>query len=302
MCCRRISVSGLMAGVRCAATGGRHFAWSWKDLEAGVRPDLSAEADGWVLSLVPTQLQRLMGSAAALEWLRGFRVIFVGGGPAWEELTEAAARARLPVSLCYGMTETAAMVTAVHPEDFFAGDRSSGGVMPHAQVTIVDDATGASMPKGETGLVRIEGANLFHGYFSASGTTENSGGVFVTEDLGIFDAQGHLRILGRRDAVIITGGKKVFPAEVEAALRASGQFSDVAVLGLADAEWGQRVVAFYPAGGAAFEMGRVEKALEGIAPYKRPKQFKAVAAWPRNEQGKVSREALRRVTAMTNDQ
>ncbi len=286
-------VSGLMARVRCAATGGRHVGWSWKELEAGVRPELTAEADGWVLSLVPTQLQRLMGSAAAIEWLRSFRVIFLGGGPAWAELTEAAAKAGLRVSLCYGMTETAAMVTALRPEAFATGVRSCGTVMPHARVEIVDDVTGTVLPAGETGLVRIGGESLFLGYVAARAM--EGARVFVTEDLGRLDAAGRLEVIGRRDAVIITGGKKVFPAEVEAVLRASGEFTDVSVIGVADAEWGQRVVAFYPADGKAPEMRRVEAALEAIAGYKRPKAFVAVAVWPRNEQGKVSRDALRRI-------
>jgi O-succinylbenzoic acid--CoA ligase len=296
-------VSGLMARVRCAATGGRHVAWGWKELEAGGRPELKVEADGWVLSLVPTQLQRLMGSAEALEWLRSFRVIFVGGGPAWAKLTEEAARARLPVSLCYGMTETAAMVAALRPEEFFAGERSCGAVMPHARVAIVDDVSGAELAAGETGSVRIAGGSLFRGYFPEKAgkgdlarSDEDAARVFVTEDLGRMDAAGRLHIVGRRDAVIITGGKKVFPAEVEAVLRASGEFNDVAVIGAADTAWGQRVVACYPAGGAGPDMRRVESALESIAAYKRPKQFVAVAVWPRNEQGKVSRDALRRVS------
>ncbi|ATC65374.1 o-succinylbenzoate--CoA ligase [Nibricoccus aquaticus] len=291
-------VSGLMARVRCAVTGGRHVSWSWKELEAGVRPELAAVADGWVLSVVPTQLQRLMGSVAAVEWLRGFRVIFVGGGPAWAELTEEAAKAGLPVSLCYGMTETAAMMAALRPEEFAAGGRSCGAVMPHARVEIVDDATGEEVAAGETGLVRIGGGSLLRGYFpeQPGGVSGEDGArVFVTEDLGRMDERGQLHVIGRRDAVIITGGKKVFPAEVEAVLRASGEFADVAVIGAADTEWGQRVVAFYPAGRKALDMQRVEAALESIAGYKRPKAFVAVAAWPRNEQGKVNREALRRI-------
>jgi o-succinylbenzoate---CoA ligase len=294
-------VSGLMARVRCAATGGRHVAWSWKELEAGGRPELAAETDGWVLSLVPTQLQRLMGSLAALEWLRGFRVIFVGGGPAWAELTEEAAKAGLPVSLCYGMSETAAMVAALRPEEFAAGERSCGAVMPHARVEIVDDATGVVLPAGETGLVRIAGESLFRGYVSttaagwgAGKSANEAGRFFVTEDLGRLDAAGRLQVIGRRDAVIITGGKKVFPAEVEAVLRASGEFADVVVIGATDTQWGQRVVAFYPAGGTAPEMSRVEAALESVAGYKRPKQFVALAEWPRNAQGKVNRGALAR--------
>jgi len=268
-------VSGLMARVRCAATGGEYLAADWKSLEAGRRPALAKV--GWVISLVPTQLQRLMQSPDTVTWLRGFKVIFVGGGPVWSELADAAAAAGLPVSLSYGMTETAAMVTALRPSDFLAGDRSSGPALPHARVAL----------DGE-GVVTITGESVFRGYFPGNDATRE----FVTEDLGRIDERGHLHVLGRRDAVIITGGKKVQPAEVEAALRASGEFSDVAVVGVPDPEWGQEVVACHPAGGKEPDPARAAAAVEGLAAYKRPKRYVAVADWSRNAQGKLNRAAL----------
>lgn len=268
-------VSGLMARVRCAATGGEYLAAEWKRIEAGRRPVLAAE--NWVISLVPTQLQRLLLSPDAVVWLRGFRVIFVGGGPVWPELADAAARAELPVSLSYGMTETAAMVTALRPAEFLAGDRSSGAALPHARIAI----------DGE-GVIRITGESVFRGYFPG----ESAAREFITEDLGQLDERGRLHVLGRRDAVIITGGKKVQPAEVEAALRASGEFTDVGVVGLPDPEWGQTVVACYPAGGKEPDPARLTAALAGLTAFKRPKRYVAVAEWSRNAQGKLNRAAL----------
>ena len=268
-------VSGLMARVRCAATGGEYLAADWKAIESGRRPVLTKA--GWVISLVPTQLQRLMQSPDAVAWLRGFRVVFVGGGPVWSELADAAAAAELPVSLSYGMTETAAMVTALRPAEFLAGDRSSGPALPHARVAL----------NGE-GVVTIAGESVFHGYFPG----ESAGREFVTADLGRLDDRGQLHVLGRRDAVIITGGKKVQPAEVEAALRATREFSDVAVVGVPDAEWGQAVVACYPAGGNEPDLTKMPAAMEGLAAFKRPKRFVAVAEWSRNAQGKLNRTAL----------
>ena len=270
-------VSGLMAWMRCALTGGRFLPWDWKQLEAGALPALP-EGGEWFLSLVPTQLQRLLLQPVAVDRLRRFRAIFLGGGPAWPELLEAAAAARLPLSLSYGMTETAAMIAAQRPEEFLAGERNCGAVMPHAQVEISAE-----------GLVRIGGDSLFHGYFPAWREPQ----PFTTEDLGHFDAAGHLHIAGRRDAVIITGGKKVTPDEVEAALRATGQFADVAVVGLSDAEWGQIVVACHPAGQAAPDLPAIaEKLNRDLAAYKRPKRYLAVDPWPRNAQGKIDRAAL----------
>src|ERR1019366_3800728 len=247
--------SGLMARVRCAATGGEHVTWDWKRLEAGETP--TVVGGDWVLSLVPTQLQRLLGSRRAVSWLREFEIIFLGGGPVWPELAEAAARAQLRVALSYGMTETAAMVAAQRPEEFQAGERSCGSALPHAQVSV--DAEGA---------VRVAGESVFHGYWPEWREERQ----FQTEDLGRIDEHGHLHILGRRDAVIITGGKKVQPAEVEAALRASGEFADVAVVGVPDAEWGEAVVACYPPGEPRPNLARAVAALAG---HLRPKRFVA---------------------------
>ena len=270
-------VSGLMARVRCMATGGRHLAWDWKRLEAGEIPSIG-EGE-WVLSLVPTQLQRLVQSPAMVAWLRRLKIIFVGGGPVWPELADAAVAAELRVSLSYGMTETAAMVAALRPEEFLAGVRSSGAVMPHARVTI-DPAED---------VVAIEGESVFRGYWPEFRETR----TFVTEDLARIDTRGHLHILGRRDAMIITGGKKVHPGDVEAGLRASGEFADVAVIGVPDREWGEVVVALFPRSGK--REPDFARAVALLAPHQRPKRFVAVDDWSRNAQGKVSRVALREV-------
>lgn len=268
-------VSGLLARVRAAATGGEHLPWDWKRLAAGERPRLRACPEGWVISLVPTQLQRLLQERAAIDWLREFRVIFLGGGPLWAELAEAAAEARLPLAPSYGMTETAAMVTALRPEEFLAGERSCGSALPHARIAITAE-----------GGVCVAGESVFRGYWP-EGREERE---FVTEDLGELDARGRLRILGRRDAVIISGGKKVHPAEVEAALRRSGQFAEVAVIGVPDPEWGEMVVACYPAGGGWH--GDSARGGADLAPFQRPKRFLAIDPWPGNAQGKVNRAQL----------
>ncbi|MDP3068979.1 MAG: AMP-binding protein [Opitutaceae bacterium] len=265
-------VSGLMARVRCAMTGGEHRAWDWKRLEAGDTPP--PRAGDWVLSLVPTQLQRLLQAPRTVEWLRGLRIIFVGGGPVWPQLAEMAAEAGLRLSLGYGLTETAAMVAALRPEEFLAGARSCGAALPHARVSV--DAGGA---------IRVAGESLFRGFWPEW----REPGAFTTEDLGALDARGQLTILGRCDSMILTGGKKVSPAEVEAALRASGEFDDVAVIGLPDAEWGEAVVACFPVG----RVPDTVRASAALAPHARPKKFVPLRDWPRTASGKIDRIALR---------
>ena len=272
-------VSGLMAWARCHLTGGTYRAWDWKRAERGERPEPNGRETEF-LSLVPTQLARLLNDPAAVEWLRGFRAVLIGGGPAWPELLTRARAERLPLAFSYGMTETAALVAAQRPEEFLAGDDSSGSALPHARIG----------PDGEERIV-IEAKSLFFGYWPET----RAAGPWRTDDVGEVDAKGRLRVRGRADALIITGGEKVNPAEVEAALRAAGgeALADVAVVGVPHAEWGGEVVALYP--GAVELEARLRAGLEKVlAPAKRPKRYVAVPAnrWPRDARGKVNRTIL----------
>ena len=104
--------------------------------------------------------------------------------------------------------------------------------------------------------------------------------------------------MGQDKALVAFAGLPMIAHVIErlegqvAALRASGEFVDVAVVGVPDPAWGQVVVACYPAGGAQPDDAKVAAALAGLAGYKRPKRFVAVADWPRNAQGKLNRVAV----------
>ncbi len=273
-------VSGLMAWMRAALTGGEFIPWDWKRLESGERPPQPIPGGtGWFLSLVPTQLQRLLVSAETTAWLRSFQAVFVGGGPIWPELADAAARAGVPVSLTYGMTETCAMAASLPPAEFLAGARNCGAPLPHIGLDLTDD-----------GRVRAAGASVSRGYYP----DWSDQGEFISEDLGKFDGNGHLEILGRGDALIITGGEKVDPHEVELALRASGEFMDVAVVGVPHPEWGRAAVACYPADQAPPNAARVAAQVQRLAAFKRPFRYLPIPDWPRNAQGKLNRAELAR--------
>ena len=272
-------VSGLMAWMRCALTGGLYRPLDWKAIEGGELPALPVKVHGWMISLVPTQLERLLQSEAAVAWLKNFRSIFVGSGPTWPELLDKAAALRLPLSLGYGMTESAAMVTALRPENFLTGARSSGTILPHATVRLDTD-----------NVINLGGESLFRGYYPQW----RAAGEFTTEDGGYLDKAGHLYVTGRRDAVIISGGEKVDPAEVESVLLGSGELPQVVVLGVPDDEWGQVVIAAYPAA-AAPKLKKVAEAMNRLlSPAKRPKLFVPLTYWPLNDQGKVNRADVAR--------
>jgi O-succinylbenzoic acid--CoA ligase len=276
-------VSGLMAWMRCALTGGEYRHLDWKAVEQGDLPELPAMPDGWVLSVVPTQLERLMRQPMATAWLAKFRIVFIGGAPAGRDLLDRAAAARIPLSQGYGMTETAAMVTALRPEEFLAAGRSSGAALPHARVAL-----------SANGTILVAGGSLFRGYFPGWHTEAD----FKTNDTGRLDEMGRLQVIGRHDEVILTGGEKVNPADVEAVLRGTGELREVIVVGVPDPEWGQVVVAAFPAWDSP-DRAKLAPFLAQLAPAKRPKHFVALAVWPKSGAGKVIRAEVARLAGLT---
>jgi len=213
-----------------------------------------------------------------VDWLRGTRVILLGGAAPAPGLLRRARQLRLPVALAYGMTETAAMVAAQRPEEFLAGEPPAATPLPHAKIWAGDDA-GKRKGVGEPGRLWIQASSLFSGYYPA----KRAKGPFGTEDFGVVDARGRVRPLGRLDRVIITGGEKVHPAEVERQIRATGMVKDVRVIGLPDAEWGERVVAICT-GPKHAEKKLWAKLADRLSAPAQPKQWLWVKKLPRGKE------------------
>lgn len=276
-------VSGLMQFMRCLLTRGTLILDSWKALEQA--QPLDWDPAGFCLSLVPTQLQRLVQIPSLIPWLRCFKLILLGGGPVWPELLEQSRLYRLPLAPTYGMTETASQAATLKPEDFLAGRSGSGRVLPHAQISIRDDQ-GRVLAVEEMGRIMVRARSLTLGYYPDLWAQPS----FLTQDLGYLDVNGYLHVTGRADQVIITGGEKVVAFEVEVVLRSSGWFKEVCVIGVADPIWGQRVVALYvpdPPELAIEIMGSYLK--ERLSPHKIPKAWIPLPSLPRSPQGKVNR-------------
>ncbi len=217
LCCLPVShVAGLQVLVR--------------SLVSGTEPVLAEHADAATLtaaaasgcahvSLVPTQLQRLLESDVDKSTpLAGFSSVLLGGAAAPAGLLAAARAAGVPVVTTYGMTETC------------GGCVYDGVPLDGVRVKIADDER-----------IWIGGPVLFSGYRGADRAPED--GWFRTGDLGRLEDSGRLTVRGRADDVINTGGHKVVPGEVAAALESCPGVRDVAVVGQPDAEWGERVVA-----------------------------------------------------------
>lgn len=282
-------VSGFQQLVRALATDGELWLGDWAGLAAGRRPEIP-DTGNWTLSLVPVQLQRLFADPAARTWLRSFTTILLGGAPASPALLEQVRTARLPLATAYGATETAAVFALQSPADFLAG--VTGLLpLPHAAIRILDPETGQPVAPGALGRVEVLASSLFLGYWPEL----RPSGAWLTDDLGTLSADGRLHLLGRADAAINTGGEKVHPAEVEAALRATGAFSEVVVLGVADARWGEGVAALFSASDRP-DLAVVERQLRlHLSAHKLPRRWVPVADWPRTAQGKTDRAALRRL-------
>ncbi|MFM7549464.1 MAG: AMP-binding protein [Cyanobacteriota bacterium] len=236
-------VSGLLPRVRAAQWGAEH---RWIAPRLMRDPDALRDAVGLprdraaLISLVPTQLGRLMARPAGIAWLRQLAVIWVGGAALGEELAARARQEGLRLAPCYGATETAAMVTALPPAAFLQGVEGCG--VPLADVELrLDPASGA---------VELRSERLSPGHLDADRMVplpRTATGWWRSGDAGQLGGEG-LRILGRLDGAINSGGETVFPEQLEArllALAAAHQLPLQALLLLSepDPEWGERLVA-----------------------------------------------------------
>lgn len=280
-------VSGLMQFMRSFTSEGRLVIQPFKVLEAAAGSDIDP-AD-FFLSLVPTQLQRLL-EVKATAWLCRCQTVLLGGAPAWPKLLAAARGQGIWLAPTYGMTETASQIATLKPEAFLSGNNSCGQVLPHAGVTICSP-TGEVLGANQTGVITIRAESLALGYYPTLGPTIGAGQC-AGDDLGFLDAQGYLTVVGRSSNKIITGGENVFPAEVEAAIRATNLVEDVCVLGIPDHDWGEVVSAVYVSK-APLSPEVLQISLEDqLSKFKRPKYWMPVSNLPRNSQGKVNREQL----------
>ncbi|MFQ6538439.1 MULTISPECIES: AMP-binding protein [Aphanothece] len=236
-------VSGLLPWIRARQWGGGHVAIAPEVLR---RPQDPADLPvlpgdrAALISLVPTQLARLVAEPAGLAWLQRLAVIWVGGAPLPSWLARRAREAGLRLAPCYGATETAAMVTALAPEAFLAGEEGCGP--PLAGVALRLAAEGTAL---EVCTDRLSPGVLRHGRLaplprSADGWWRSGDGARL--------GAGGLVVLGRLDGAILSGGETVFPEQLEARLRELAvarrwPLQELLLLGVDDPEWGQRLVA-----------------------------------------------------------
>jgi len=269
-------VSGLMQFLRSFLTGGRFYISPYQSLK--VSPPELGNFQNYFISLVPTQLQFLLDFYP--QWLAGFQTVLLGGAPAETSLLEKARKFAINLSPTYGMTETASQIATLKSGDFLQGNNSNGRVLPHGNITIKDEQ------------IIINSKSLFLGYYPQ---LLNQSAELITDDLGYFDEDGYLYILGRKSQVIITGGEKVFPQEVESTSLETELFKDVVIMGLPDTYWGQVVVGVYVPKYPELSLGDIQRAMGNkLAKFKQPKHWIKLDSIPRNQQGKINYTQLRK--------
>lgn len=219
-------VGGMMAVFRSAiAEGKTHFA-DYRDLES--LQGAPFKNGGASISLVPTQLRRMLEEPDLLELLQSMAMVLVGGAACGDALLSQSREKNIRLAPCYGSTETAALVTLLDPDDFLAGSSGVGNPLPGVAVSL-----------GEENRVEVKSPANCLGYWPV--VPDYSRVPFTTSDIGMLDPSGSLHILGRADRIIITGGEKVLPEVVEAAALASGLVSEVSCFGSPDPDWGMRI-------------------------------------------------------------
>ncbi|MGY8695732.1 MAG: AMP-binding protein, partial [Verrucomicrobiia bacterium] len=173
-------VSGFMQLIRSLLTMGKVVFGSLDTFNTGHLSLAEAEGEGRFLSLVTTQLERLLRDEGNFASLLEYRAIFVGGGPVSDELLKKAMDLELPIAPTYGMSETAAQVATMEPDAFLEGKTGQGKALPHVRLSIVDDE-GNKLGAGEIGRIQILASSIFRGYY---GEEERMVDSVVARDLG----------------------------------------------------------------------------------------------------------------------
>jgi fatty-acyl-CoA synthase len=254
-----------------------------------------AEHRASALVVVPVMLQRMLELPAetlAQYDLSSLRVIASSGSALPGELANRVMDAFGDVLYnLYGTTEVA-WATIASPSDLRAAPGTAGRP-PRGTVVKLLDEQGREVKQGETGRIFIANSFVFEGYTDGGGK-EVVSGLTHTGDVGHFDREGRLFVDGRDDEMIVSGGENVYPREVEDLLAGHEAIEDVAVIGVNDQQFGQRLRAFVVArnGAKLTETQIKEFVRQKLARFKVPRDVVFLAELPRNASGKILKREL----------
>jgi fatty-acyl-CoA synthase len=224
------------------------------------------------------------------------RMFICGGAPVPEPLIRLYGTRNITFAQGYGLTETSPFVTVV-PLERALDKVGSAGLPPfYTEVRLVDD-DGHDVPDGERGEVIVRGPNVMKGYWNRPDATAEVlvNGWFHTGDIGVRDDEGYYYIVDRKKDMIISGGENIYPAEIEECLYAHPDIAEVAVIGVADAKWGEvvRAIVVLKQGTSPDEASIIDFTQGRLARYKQPRSVVFAEVLPRNPAGKVLKFELR---------
>jgi malonyl-CoA/methylmalonyl-CoA synthetase len=260
---------------------------------------ISQMANATVFMGVPTHYTRLLASPKLnAESTRAIRLFVSGSAPLLDETHRTfSQRTGHHIVERYAMTET--LVNTSNPYD---GDRRPGAVgfpLPAVEIQLTAPDSGEVLTgKEAVGMIEVRGPNLFAGYWRNPEKTAadiRASGFFITGDLGRFDADGYLHIVGRSKDLIISGGFNVYPIEIEAEIDAIAGVQECTVIGLPHPDFGEAVTAIVISrpGMELTEDQLAAGVKDKLARYKQPKRFLFADEFPRNALGKIQKNVLR---------
>lgn len=286
-------VHGLFVGLNTILLSGASMVWC-----EGFNAEEAIEnlPNCTVMMGVPTYYTRLLSnSKLKKECCSNMRLFISGSAPLLKEtFVNFQDKTGHTILERYGMTETG--MNTSNPLD---GERRAGTVgLPLSGVTVrVVDGSGEEMTTNETGDIQIKGPNVFSGYWrmpdkSAEDFTED--GFFNTGDKGSIDSDGYLSIVGREKDMIITGGLNVYPREIELIIDEINGVKESAVVGVADLDFGEAVIAVIVSDGSILDEEKIISLCKAqLANFKIPKRIYFIKDLPRNAMGKIQKNLLR---------
>jgi acyl-CoA synthetase (AMP-forming)/AMP-acid ligase II len=249
-----------------------------------------------VLAAVPVMIQRILGlpeETLSRYDLSSLRITSLSGSALPGELAIAwMDRFGDTVYNLYGSTEVA-YATIATPEDLRAAP-GTAGKPPRGTTVRLYDEEGREVPRGEVGRIFVGNEMSFEGY-TGGGGKETIDGLLSSGDVGHIDSEGRLFVDGRDDEMIVSGGENVFPREVEDLIADYDGVVEVAVIGVEDVEFGQRLKAFVvPAAGVELTAEQLTAHVKAnLASYKSPREIEFLGELPRNATGKVLKRELK---------
>ena len=247
------------------------------------------------ISLVPAMLKQLIDTAESPPPSH-LRVVLVGGSALNDTVAKKALELGWPIWTTYGMSETASQIaTSILKRSDFSDQASSVGVLPldDVQCRIIDEL---GKPTTDIGRVKVKADFLMTGYANPNrtkGVGIDPEGWFVTNDLGKQNDDNTLTIIGRADEMLISGGKNIYPAEVEALVNRCPGIDNLCVDGINDPVWGNRLCVVYEGNIAEHDL-KTWCELNISSSY-RPRQFQKMQQLPRLSNGKLDKETIRQI-------